>query len=162
MFLSIIIGFFFKCMVWSNNDIYILLTFMTSIRNSRFNRWNFFDFRPHVQKRKVEQSFFFFYFVKKRNWVEGWLVWFLYLNVTIVAPYLLSNETLYSWSIKTHLLFFRPFKMKIKYKKYRDRDVTNYWVTNLNTGTYWYLTYQATRTLVEFHKLVPISKVIRI
>ena len=47
-----------------------------------------------------------------------------YLDVIIVAPYLFSGKTLYSRSIKTHLLFLGLFEIKIKYKKYQH--TTNY------------------------------------
>ena len=42
----------------------------------------------------------------------------------------------YSQSIKTHLLFFGPFEIKIKYKKYKH--TTNYRDANLSLETRWY------------------------
>ena len=73
----------------------------------------FFKFHPlicqtlclFIQKNQCQVSiFFFFFFWATKN---GWSVWFFYLDTTIVAPYPLSNETPYSWSVWGIHLFFK-------------------------------------------------------
>ena len=48
-------------------------------------------------------SIFFFFWVKKMG-REGRLVWLFYLDMTIIASYLFSSETLYSRSVRNSLI----------------------------------------------------------
>ena len=46
----------------------------------------------------------FFFFLVKKDGQRGRLVWFSYLDMTIVAPYPFSNETLYSRFMRNSLI----------------------------------------------------------